>query len=179
MIDNFKKSLALVLESEGVWSDHPEDPGGATMKGVTIAVFSQFIGHAATKGELHAITDEQLQAIYKRNYWDQVRGDDLPLPIDYMAFDFGVNAGNNRAAKTLQKAVGLPPDGIIGPVTLAAVKAADARKLADDFSQAKCDFYKQLRNFPTFGRGWLSRVAKVHDSAIALLAGVESTAGNA
>ena len=140
------------------------------MKGITIAVFSHFIGHPATKDELRSITDDQIAAIYKRNYWDVVRGDEMPTPIDYMVFDFAVNAGNNRCGKTLQHAVGVPPDGIIGPMTLAAVNAANPHALIDKFSQSKCDFYVQLRNFATFGRGWMNRVEHVKANALAMLA---------
>ena len=82
MKDNFDACLAKVLKHEGGWADHPKDPGGATMKGVTIAVFREYKGRAVTKDELRAISDADLRAIYKAGYWDKVKGDDLPRGLD-------------------------------------------------------------------------------------------------
>jgi lysozyme family protein len=81
-----------------------------------------------------------------------------------------VNAGCGRSTKILQTAVGVPADGGIGPITLAAVRAQDPAELIEKFSQAKEDFYRSLNTFDTFGRGWLNRVAAVKVKASAMLA---------
>ena len=78
MKDNFEQCLAITLAHEGGWADHPKDPGQATMKGVTIGTYAQFKGRKVTKAELRAMTDAELRAIYRNNYWNKVRGDDLP-----------------------------------------------------------------------------------------------------
>ena len=49
---NFARALALVLKSEGGWSDSPADPGGATMKGVTLANFRRYVKADASKADL-------------------------------------------------------------------------------------------------------------------------------
>jgi lysozyme family protein len=92
------------------------------------------------------------------------------MGLDYLMFDFAVNAGAGRAIKTLQTAVGVTPDGGFGPMTMAAVQAVDPNELIERFSQAKEDFYRSLTTFATFGKGWLNRVADVKVKASAMLA---------
>ena len=104
---NFARALSLVLKSEGGWSDNPADPGGATMKGVTLANFRRYVQADGTKDDLRHITDAQLATVYRKFYWDAVAGDDLPDGVDYATMDFGVNSGPGRAAKYLQAAVGV------------------------------------------------------------------------
>ncbi len=84
---NFTQSLALVLKHEGGWSDHPKDPGGATMKGVTLANFQRYVKPNATKGDLKNISDAQLSMVYRKYYWDSVSANDLPDGLDYAVFD--------------------------------------------------------------------------------------------
>src|SRR5690606_511060 len=120
---NFQRALSLVLRHEGGWSDHPKDPGGATMKGVTLANFRRYVKPDATKNDLRNITDGQIATIYRRFYWDAVAGAELPSGIDYAVFDFAVNSGPSRAAKYLQAVVGAKQDGKVGPATLKATRA--------------------------------------------------------
>jgi len=107
--------------------------------------------------------------LYKKKYWDAVRGDELPMGLDYLVFDFAVNAGAGGAIKTLQTAVGVTPDGGFGPITMAAVQAVDPVTLIERFSAGKVVFYRGLNTFATFGKGWLNRVADVKVKASAML----------
>jgi lysozyme family protein len=119
---------------------------------------------------MRGLTPEKVEPLYKKKYFDAVRGDELPMGLDYLMFDFAVNAGAGRAIKTLQTAVGVTPDGGFGPMTMAAVQAVDPIELIERFSQAKEDFYRSLTTFSTFGKGWLNRVADVKVKASAMLA---------
>ena len=74
MKTNFKDSLKHVLVHEGGWADHPKDPGGATMKGVTLAVFRRHYGEDKTKDDLRNISDADLENIYRSGYWDKCSG---------------------------------------------------------------------------------------------------------
>jgi lysozyme family protein len=103
--------------------------------------------------------------MYKRKYWDACKCDALPAGVDYLVFDFAVNAGVGRSAKILQRALGVPEDGAIGPTTLHNVSVMDRGELIARFSEAKEEFYKSLKTFDTFGKGWLSRVAEVRGTA--------------
>ncbi|MBK19052.1 MAG: hypothetical protein CMM52_09500 [Rhodospirillaceae bacterium] len=118
MKKNFENSLKHVLIHEGGWADHPRDPGGATMKGVTLATFRRHFGEAKSKRALRNISDDQLRQIYRSGYWDRCRCDQLPSGVDYAVFDAAVNSGPGRSAKWLQAVIGAKQDGGIGPKTL-------------------------------------------------------------
>lgn len=169
MKDNFEFSLEQVLKHEGGWSDHPADPGGATMKGVTLKTYSDWLGRQASKDELRNIPDSHLSTIYKTRFWGAVRGDDLPAGVDFAVFDMAVNSGPGRAARLLQAAVGATPDGAIGPKTLAAVRAQDPEALITAYQNNRQHFLEALPTFATFGKGWTRRVAETGELALKML----------
>jgi lysozyme family protein len=171
MKDNFDHCLALVLRHEGSWADHPKDPGGATMKGVTIGTFAQFKGRKVTKEELRNIRDADLRAIYRRKYWDVVRGDELPDGIDLVAFDAAVNSGPSRSARWLQHALGVAMDGKVGPQTLAYARASNAKLTVEKAIAARLSFLRGLKTWQTFGKGWQRRVDSVKSDALKMTAG--------
>jgi len=170
MISNWDNSFKLMLKSEGGFVNHPSDPGGMTNLGVTKATWENWVGRESDEAEMRGLTPEKVEPLYKKKYFDAVRGDELPMGLDYLMFDFAVNAGAGRAIKTLQTAVGVTPDGGFGPMTMAAVQAIDPVELIERFSQAKEDFYRSLNTFATFGKGWLNRVADVKVKANSMLA---------
>ncbi|RVD43061.1 MAG: hypothetical protein EOS30_23585 [Mesorhizobium sp.] len=167
---NFVRALALVLKSEGGWSDNPADPGGATMKGVTLANFRRYVKADATKADLKKIGDDQVATVYRRFYWDAVLGAELPDGVDYAVFDFAVNSGPGRAAKYLQAVVGAVQDGRIGPATLAAVRARPAGVVIDELCDARLAFLRRLPTWATFGSGWSDRVKSVRAQALLMSA---------
>ena len=168
MRDNFPACLAEVLRHEGGWADNPKDPGGATMKGVTIGTYRAWKGRAVTKDELRRIPDSEVAAIYRAWYWQPVRGDDLPAGLDLVAFDAAVNSGPSRGAKWLQKAVGVTQDGHIGPATIVAAKRTDAALAVNRACDARMAFLRSLGTWPTFGKGWTRRVDSVRAVALAM-----------
>ena len=170
MLSNWDNAFKLMLKSEGGFVNHPSDPGGMTNLGVTKATWENWVGRESDEAEMRGLTPEKVEPLYKKKYFDAVRGDELPMGLDYLMFDFAVNAGAGRAIKTLQTAVGVTPDGGFGPMTMAAVQAVDPNELIERFSQAKEDFYRSLTTFATFGKGWLNRVADVKVKASAMLA---------
>ncbi|RNJ47369.1 hypothetical protein B5V01_24905 [Mesorhizobium erdmanii] len=167
---NFARALALVLKSEGGWSDNPADPGGATMKGVTLANFRRYVKADASKADLKRIGDNQVATVYRRFYWDAVLGAELPDGVDFAVFDFAVNSGPGRAARYLQASVGVSQDGRIGPATLAAVKTRPAGVVIDQLCDARLAFLRRLPTWATFGRGWSDRVRSVRAQALLMSA---------
>ncbi|AWC20851.1 putative Peptidoglycan domain protein [Aminobacter sp. MSH1] len=167
---NFARALSLVLKHEGGWSDHPADPGGATMKGVTLANFRRYVKPNATKDDLRKITNEQGGPVYRRFYWDAVHGAELPDGVDYAVFDFAVNSEPGRAVKYLQGVVGVAEDGRIGPATLAAVRAKPHAAVIHDLCGRRMAFLRGLKTSGTFGKGWSSRVAGVRSEALKMAA---------
>jgi lysozyme family protein len=169
MQSNWLNAFALMLKSEGGYVNNPADPGGMTNLGVTKATWENWVGRESDEAEMRGLTPEKVEPLYKKKYWDAVRSDELPVGLDYLLFDFAVNAGAGRAIKTLQTAVGVTPDGGFGPMTMAAVQAVDPVELIERFSQAKEDFYRSLNTFATFGKGWLNRVADVKQHATSMV----------
>jgi lysozyme family protein len=166
---NWDNAFKLMLASEGGFVNHPSDPGGMTNLGVTKTTWENWVGRESDEKEMRGLTPEKVEPLYKKKFWDACRCDELPSGIDYLVFDFAVNAGPGRSIKTLQSAVGATPDGGIGPMTLAAVNSFSEAELVDKFSQAKEDFYRSLNTFETFGKGWLNRVAAVKIKATSML----------
>lgn len=160
-ISRFDTALAEILRHEGGWVDHPRDPGGATNRGVTIGTLSDWLGRPATKAEVKALTVADVAPIYRAKYWNAVKADDLPAGVDLMVFDLAVNSGPGRAARFLQEVVGATADGVIGPATIAKVKALHPLAVIDALSQRRERFYRGLSTFATFGKGWMRRLADV------------------
>lgn len=167
---NFDICLREVLKHEGGFVNHPKDPGGMTNLGVTKAVYEAWIGHPVSEAIMRGLTVSHVKALYKAQYWDVMKGDDLPIGIDLCAFDFAVNAGPNRAARYLQLMVGAVGDGIIGPNTLAQlqqyVRTHDKAHAVNRYQDLREAYYRKLKTFATFGRGWLRRVKEVRDAAL-------------
>ena len=164
---NFFKSLELVLHHEGGFVDHEDDPGGATNKGITHKTYADFLGRPLEDiYELKNIPDEHVQLIYKDMYWDKICGDDLPTGLDYFIFDWAVNSGPSRASKALQGACAVKADGIIGPKTLLAVQEQRPDDLVEIVANEREEFYRSLRTFETFGKGWLRRNNEARDEAL-------------
>jgi lysozyme family protein len=168
MKNTFETSLAHVLVHEGGFSNHPADPGGATNRGVTLAVFRRHYGASMGVDDLRAITDEQLDHIYKTGYWNACRCDELPAGIDYVVFDQAVNSGPGRAARWLQSSLGVGVDGRIGTKTIDAAVAADAAKVINDMCDRRLAFLEGLKTWPVFGKGWSRRVKGVRGFGLEL-----------
>jgi lysozyme family protein len=169
MKSNFAEALQKVLAHEGGFSDHSLDPGGMTNLGVTRRVWEEWTGHPVTVRQMTELTPVKVAPMYRRKYWDKVRGDELPAGIDLVVFDAAVNSGPGRAAKWLQACVGVDVDGDIGPKTLAAVNAFDATQLIDDYGRRRLSFLLDLPTWGTFGKGWTARISAVKTEAQAFV----------
>ncbi|WP_246738825.1 glycoside hydrolase family 108 protein [Mesorhizobium sp. NZP2234] len=151
-----KESLARVLAHEGGYSNHPKDPGGATMKGVTQRVYDGYRkGRGLATRSVKGITTDELNEIYDRQYWDAVKGDLVPAGVDYVVFDGAVNSGPARSIMWLQRAlVPLytgPIDGVIGVGTLAAIQSVNSLgELINRICDERMRFLRALKTFPTF-----------------------------
>jgi len=154
---NFEKSLEMLLHHEGGYVWHPEDPGGETNHGVTRAVYEQWVNRQVMDGEMKALTHADVAPIYKKNYWDKLKGDDLPSGLDFAAFDWGVNSGTGRPAKVIQRYVTATQDGAIGRQTLGLIAENNPADIIQYLYEQRQKFYERLKTFETFGRGWTRR----------------------
>lgn len=154
---NFDEAFHELLGHEGGFVDHPRDPGGATRWGVTERVARA----AGYKGAMQELPVEVAKAIYRAQYWDAVRADELPPVLRYAVFDAAVNSGDKQAVKWLQRSVGASEDGEIGPKTLALVNTANADRLFRTMLGIRLRFLTDLAIWPAFGKGWARRIAAV------------------
>jgi lysozyme family protein len=165
---SYEAALARLLAHEGGYTNHPNDPGGPTNHGITIADYRRYVRPDAGASDIRAMPLDAAKAIYRAKYWDALACDALPPGLDYCVFDYGVNSGISRAAKVLQRSVGVADDGRIGPATLAAVASRDASDLVETMCDERLAFLRSLRTWAVFGRGWGRRVAEVKAVALAM-----------
>ena len=173
MQNNFAKAYRKTIAAEGGFSQHPLDPGGATMKGVTLKTYSAHLGRQATVEELKAIPEKHLLAIYGQGYWDKCRCDDLPSGLDVCVFDWAVNSGPRRAVRALQELAGVTPDGDVGPKTLAAVASwwgyYGPKTCIAMYQNERMEYLEDLPTFKVFGNGWTKRVIDMEQFAQTLV----------
>ncbi|WP_427145174.1 glycoside hydrolase family 108 protein [Rhizobium pisi] len=166
---NYLPTMHEVSINEGGWSDHPDDPGGATMKGIIQREYDAF---RKRKGRplqsVRYITDDEVAEIYRSQYASKVRFDDLPAGVDYATLDGAINSGVSRGSKWLQGALGVKTDGVIGNQTVSAAVASDAVKTIKKMCGARSSFLHGLSTFKVFGKGWSARVARVEATSVAM-----------
>jgi len=147
---NYPACLTETLKWEGGLSNHPDDPGGLTNRGVTQAVYAAY---RSKKGlaviSVAHLSEQELQEIYRRNYWDKVSGDTLNHGVDLATFDYAVNSGPGRAKPALERALRATPE--------ATIKALCAARLS---------FVRGLRTFASFGKGWTRRITGIEARAV-------------
>ena len=158
---NFDAAFHKLLGHEGDFSDHPNDPGGATRWGVTERV-ARSSGYT---GDMRNYPIERAKQVYKTQYWDAVRADEIPAGLRYALFDGAVNSGGRQSIQWLQRALGVADDGQIGGVTLAAAHASDASLVARKMLAQRLRFMTNLQNWPSFSRGWARRIADLMEVA--------------
>jgi lysozyme family protein len=161
--------IAFVIGLEGGYVDNPADPGGATNFGITQKFLDMARSANVTMGlpaSVADLTQAQAASLYRTVQWAAVQGDSLPSPLALLAFDTAVNEGQARAALILQQALGVTPDGVIGPQTLAVATSAGP-KVSAEFAARRAVCYAQLDAAEgQFELGWMRRLIAVYTEAI-------------
>lgn len=104
---DFEKALKYALQFEGGYVNDPADPGGATNKGITQAVYNAYrkaLGQAIRS--VKEITDQEVASIYEKNYWNLTGSDKLQWPLNLVVFDAAINCGPSRASRWLDNTSG-------------------------------------------------------------------------
>lgn len=170
MNDNYDEALKLMLLHEGGYSNHPADPGGPTNFGITLADYRRYINKAATALDVRNMKIEDAKKIYRAQYWDAQKCDELPPGVDYAIFDYGVNSGVGRSGKVLRRILDLDDKTYsITPGVLAVSRAKDPDDLIDRICDERLAFLKRLKTWPTFGAGWGRRVHECRSAAHAMV----------
>ena len=148
---DFEAAFSHVVGLEGGYVDDPADPGGETKFGIS--------KRAHPDVNIKNLTLEQARAIYHEHYWLPAQCHRLPYPLNAYVFDSAVNQGVGAAVRMLQAAAKVKEDGVLGPVTIAAV-AHDA-DIAHKFMAERAIRYFGTMNFYRYGKGWLKRIFKI------------------
>lgn len=163
-MDVFEQAFVFVVGHEGGYGAVPTDPGNwtggrcgagecrGTNWGISAASYPQL--------DIQALTKSQAEEIYRRDYWDRAGCGRLPPPLALLVFDAAVNNGVGRAVRWLQGALGVLPDGALGPDTLGAMDAQTGRGAATcaEFQARRLAFMAGLPTWRTFGTGWSRRL---------------------
>ena len=147
----FYRAFELVIDHEGGYVNDPNDPGGETKYGINKRSYPD--------EDIAGMTLERAKEIYKKDYWDRCRCEELPPLVDFIVFDAAVNSGPHASIRWLQAAVGSAVDGIIGPDTLAAVQEQSRHQVAARASAVRLKYLTHLSTWQHFGTGWARRIA--------------------
>jgi lysozyme family protein len=148
---NFDQAFDRLISNEDGYANDPADPGGETNWGISKRSYPEI--------DIKNLTREGAKAIYKRDFWQSVKMDQVDAAIAFQVFDAAVNSGINNAVKMLQRAVNVVGDGKVGPVTIGAVNAMPLAKVLMRFAAERIDFWRGLPTWPSFGNGWAGRAA--------------------
>ncbi|MFS8181496.1 glycoside hydrolase family 108 protein [Pseudovibrio denitrificans] len=171
MQETFRLIIWDLLDIEGGFANRSRkaDPGGPTNLGITQRTLQAWRGRPVSVEEVENLGREEALQIYRVQYWDAVKGDDLPRGLDFTLFDCAVNSGPARAVKILQKILKVKVDGVLGLITLGAVKAQAVTYLINEFSARRLQFMKRLKNWPYNKNGWTRRVRHVQERSLELV----------
>jgi lysozyme family protein len=168
-VASYDEALRRLLIHEGGYADHPADPGGPTKFGITLADYRRHVKQDANAADIRAMNVAQAKAIYRANYWNALRCDELPAGIDYAVFDYGVNSGIGRSGKVLRRLLGFADaTHIVTDAVIEAARKRDAAALVNAICNERLAFLQRLRTWPVFGRGWTRRVAEVRSVALTM-----------
>lgn len=148
-MDKFTTAVNLILDHEGGYSLDKLDPGGETKYGIS--------KRAYPNEDISGMTKDRAKQIYRRDYWNKVRGDSLPFPVSMVLFDIAVNMGVKRSIEMLQRAASVKSDGVFGPATEAALAPLSSAYLAESLTTQRLQYYASLPTFSRFGNGWMRR----------------------
>ncbi len=174
MEKNYRPIIEFVLAREAGFVDDPDDPGGATNMGITIATLGAWRGGNATVAEVRSLTRHEAELIYHRNYWTAAGCPDLPAGVDLVVMDACVMSGIEPSLNFLRRQLGLAVKlrnaHKLYPKTEKHLRVFEQQRLQERLhfacmpavvagvSERRRDFYRSLGTFTKFGKGWLKRV---------------------
>ena len=147
----FDEAFHRVLGHEGGYVNNPNDPGGETNWGISKRSYPSV--------DIKHLTRDGAKVIYRMDFWDRVKADQLPDGVAYQLFDFAVNSGIETAVRALQRAVRVADDGHWGPRSQAALERMSESDVIMHLCAERLDFMTGLKKWPFFGRGWARRIA--------------------
>jgi len=164
---DINKLIPKILTHEGGFNDVKDDKGGATNKGITIAVWKAEGRDIDKDGDidvedLKVITVDDFKVIFKKFYWDKFQADKINnQSVADILVDWIYNSGG-IAIKKLQRILSLNEDGIVGPKTIITLNSMDQKTLFSSIWASRFMFYNNIvKNNPSqqkFLKGWMNRL---------------------
>lgn len=150
----FDESFDRLMGHEGGYVNHPDDPGGETMWGITkrVALANGY------SGAMRELPRDVAKKIARAAYWDRAGCGQYHEAIAYQVMDAAYNHGIETAIRFLQRAVGVADDGVVGPHTLAVIQQRSIAEILTLFNAERLDFYTRLSSWLVFGKGWARRI---------------------
>lgn len=149
----FEEAVKHILDLEGGYVFDSNDPGGETHHGISKRQYPTF--------DIKNLSQNEAVAIYFSDFWQPLKMLLIPEKLRLCLFDAAVNQGLDRAIKILQTAVGVKPDGILGPVTLAALNNKNPNEILHVIFQLRLAHYAKLPHWDRYGKGWAKRLLAV------------------
>jgi len=169
---NYGPSLARIKVYEGGLANLPGDPGGLTNEGITQATYNSWRARQGQpQASVSGISEADVSAIYKKDYWDRMACDEMPAGVDFCLFDAAVNSGVGGATSWAQACLKLDADGDFGPKTKDAILGADPEAFIRDFNSRRLGTLKRLPGWSRFGKGWAARISNGQKIEIAWVEG--------
>jgi lysozyme family protein len=165
MSERFVRIYEIVMKYEGGYVNHPNDPGGETYKGISRRAHPNWEGWKLID-QKKPVPEDIVRRFYYDQFWLPLRCEEMPAPVGEYLFDFAVNTGIRQAVKTIQMAAGVAADGILGPITMGAIRRSDVQVLMYKFLAHRIDFYvtittQRRKQFEVFFLGWIRRTIEV------------------
>ena len=148
----FDQAFDKLINHEGGYIFNPHDPGGETKFGISKRSYPHL--------DIHSLTLADAKTIYRRDFWDRAQCDKLAPDLAFDLFDGAVNSGIGQSIRWLQRAVGVADDGVVGPLTLAAIlREDDSSAIRARYNGQRLEFMTRLSTWDVFGKGWARRIA--------------------
>lgn len=162
---DFDTAFDRLIGNEGSLSLDPRDRGNWTGGRINLGICkgTKFGISAATYPQLDIanLTSDQARAIYLKDYWQAAQCDLLPDGAKFDTFDMAVNSGVKSAIMTLQRALGITADGVVGQETKSALQNLNPVSFHALFNGARLHFLTGALSddqWATQGRGLVNRV---------------------
>lgn len=152
MISRFLYHISRILSHEGGYVNDPKDPGGETNWGISKRSYPHL--------DIAKLSREEAIEIYRKDFYDVIKGEHLASGVAYQLLDFAINSGCSTALRYYQRSLGVADDGHWGPISQAASDSMSASDQIMLLIAERMDFQSRLRNWPAHGKGWTRRNAQ-------------------
>lgn len=156
--NDWDTAINFVLKMEGDYTLDPNDPGGETKYGISKKAYPNL--------DIKNLTVEQAKEIYKKDYWQVCKCDELPTPFAIALFDMGVNMGTKKSIRIMQISLDIDADGIIGDNTITAAFKATRSQLKRFIANRLVEYHRIMdlnTNLNVFALNWFYRTVSLSE----------------